>query len=308
MAGWGRLLLDRWLRGQGIDPLGLTTLQRLAIAGTDARGALEYEPGELAALVKLGGSSGGARPKVFCRDGDGEWLVKFAASIDPPDVGRVEYGYSLLARRCGVDMADTRLFDGRFFGTRRFDRTDAGKVHVVSAAGLLDADYRIPSLDYRGLLALTRRLTRDMVQVEQMFRRMVFNVAIGNRDDHAKNFAYLMDDSGTSSLAPAYDLLPSPGFNGFHTTTVNGSGNPSDEDLLTVGVRAGLSKGAARGVLWDIRDTVNQALTDSADDVQAAWTAEIRSRVDDIVSGRVKTLSGAEVRQRISASLAAASR
>jgi len=284
--GWGRLVQDRMLREQGIDPFRLTILQRLALTGRDGRGALEYEPSipgdggpateldlvalaatarrvldadevapaDLARLAELSGSSGGARPKVFWRAADGEWLVKFAASVDPADVGRIEYETSLLARRCGVEMPETRLFEGRFFGVRRFDRTPQGKVHVVSAAGLVDADYRIPSLDYQSLLALTRRLTRDMAQVEQLYRRMVFNVVIGNRDDHAKNFAYLMDETGRWTLTPAYDLLPSPGFNGFHTTTVNGSGDPTDEDLVAVGVRAGLTPRAARVILGDIRD------------------------------------------------------
>ena len=286
--GWGRLLQDRVLRERGVDPNELTALQRLALTGADGRGALEYQPAEpcnddaprhadldalasaasrvleaqavtpheLAALAQATGSSGGARPKVFLRDDDGGWLVKFPASIDPPDVGRTEYECSLLAGRCGVQMPETRLFDDRYFGVRRFDRTAHGKVHVVSAAGLVDADYRIPSLDYQSLLALTRRLTRDMGQVEQMYRRMVFNVVIGNRDDHAKNFAYLMDDDGRWTLTPAYDLLPSPGFNGFHTTTVNGSGRPTDDDMLAVGVRAGLSRRVVVDALKEIRAVV----------------------------------------------------
>jgi len=283
--GWGRLLQDRALRAQGIDPDRLTVLQRLALLGDQGRGALEYEPAEpapgsppgpvdlaalsaasarllrsegvdpadLATLVRLGGSSGGARPKVFYADDDGEWLVKFAASVDPPDVGEVEYECSLTAGRCGIVMPPTRLFAGRFFGTRRFDRTKGRKTHVVTAAGLLHADYRIPALDYQRLLALTRRLTGDMSQVEQMYRRMVFNVVVGNRDDHAKNFAFMMDESGQWTPTPAYDVLPSPGFNGQHTTTIGGSGLPRMEDLLAVGVRAGLPARRAADIAGDIR-------------------------------------------------------
>ena len=282
--GWGRLLQDRVLREQHIDPSRLTTLQRLALAGHDGRGALEYEPtmatgdsvppadlptlaaaarnvmgagevspADFAALARRGGSSGGARPKVFFSDAAGEWLVKFAAAVDPPDVGRIEYDSALLAGRCGIDMPETRLFEGRYFGVRRFDRIAGGKVHVVSAGGLVDADYRVPSLDYSSLLALTRQLTRDMTQIEQMYRRMVFNVMIGNRDDHAKNFSFQMDETGRWTLTPAYDLLPSPGFNGFHTTTVNGSGDPGDNDLIDVGARAGLSRRAATAILGDIK-------------------------------------------------------
>jgi serine/threonine-protein kinase HipA len=290
--GWGRLVQDRVLRQRGVDPFSLNTLARLALVGRQGRGALEYEPSqalaeelatevdlvglaraaadllrtdqvgveELAMLARLGGTSGGARPKAFLADANGQWLVKFPAQVDPPEVGRIEFAHSVLAGRCGVLMAETRLFEGRFFGASRFDRTDQGKVHVVSAAGLVNADYRVPSLDYTSLLALTRRLTRDMAEVEQMYRRMVFNVAIGNRDDHAKNFAFMMDPAGRWRLAPAYDLLPSPGFNGFHTTTVNGAGRPTDDDLVAVGVRAGLRRRDAVEVVRQIRFIVNSGV------------------------------------------------
>ncbi len=102
------------------------------------------------------------------------------------------------------------------------------------------------------------RLTRDMSQVEQMYRRLVFNVAIGNRDDHAKNFSFMMDTTGRWSLTPAYDLLPSSGFNGFHTTTVNGSGRPTNDDMLAVGVRAGLATRLAKGIITEISREVGE--------------------------------------------------
>ena len=204
---------------------------------------------DLAALYRFSGSSGGARPKAFLQIDGREWLVKFPASDDPGDIGRIEYETSLLAKECGIEMPETRLFENRYFGTERFDRTPAGKVHVVSAAGLLDADYRSPSLDYKGLLTLCRILTRDMTEVEQLFKRMVFNVIIKNRDDHAKNFAFLMDTRGEWRLSPAYDVLPSYGFGGFHTTTVNGSGKPSQADLLAVASTAGIPEKKADAII-----------------------------------------------------------
>ena len=117
-------------------------------------------------------------------------------------------------------MSETKLFSGKYFGTERFDRNDKGKIHSISAAGLLNVDYRIPSLDYSLLMKLSLNLTRDIQQVTQMFRLMVFNVIISNRDDHAKNFSfqYIIDNW---KLSLAYDLLPSSGFNGYHTTTIN---------------------------------------------------------------------------------------
>ncbi|MDR1816548.1 MAG: type II toxin-antitoxin system HipA family toxin [Clostridiales Family XIII bacterium] len=289
--GWGRLLQDRVFRDGGIDPGGVTTLQRLWFLGAGGRGALEYsapdrgaregeeanppvldgealtelankaeafyaqEDAAVDALPELflyGGSSGGARPKAFVKADGTEWLVKFRASSDPPDVGPLEYEMSLLAKACGIDMPETRLFEGRYFGSERFDRAASGKIHVASAADLLHADYRIPSLDYRGLLTLCRVLTRSISQCEQMFRRMVFNVAIGNRDDHAKNFSFVMDGRGEWSLSPAYDLLPATGFGGQHTTTVNGNGNPTREDMLAVSASGGLTEKQATGIIDEI--------------------------------------------------------
>ena len=279
--GWGSLILDRYLKSKGVDPNKLSILQRLALVGTTGRGALGYFPdfsesttkeminfdllaaeaqkilssehfgGHLDTLYKYGGSPGGARPKVFVNIDNKEWLVKFKANEDPDDIGKIEYEYSLLAKKCGIIMPETRVFEGKYFGVERFDRTPAGKIHTVSAAGLLNADYRIPSLDYLELLKLCHILTKNMKEVEALFRVMAFNVAIKNKDDHAKNFSFQMV-GGVWRLAPAYDLLPSRGFNGFHTTTVNNSGEPSIEDIMTVAEKAGINKQKARDIIEKI--------------------------------------------------------
>jgi Uncharacterized protein related to capsule biosynthesis enzymes len=234
----------------------LSILERLSLIGSTGRGALEYRPdksiaaddkfqdfdhlaneaakileskesnGSVDLLYKYGGSSGGAQPKVFAKIDGREWLVKFKTANDPTNVGEIEYNYSILAKECGIRMPETRLFQGRYFGVERFDRTPQGKTHTISAAGLLHADYRIPSLDYSILLKLTLNLTKDMEQVAEMFRLMVFNILISNRDDHAKNFSFQWIN-GAWKLSPGYDLLPSSGFNGYHTTTINGKGEPT---------------------------------------------------------------------------------
>ena len=271
--GWGNLLLDRYLQEKGIDPYKLSILERLSLIGSTGRGALEYRPdksiitndefiefdrlakeaekileskeseGSVDLLYKYGGSSGGARPKVFARIDGREWLVKFKATNDPVNVGEIEYNYSLLAKECGIRMAETRLFNDRYFGVERFDRTPHGKIHTISAAGLLHANYRIPSLDYSILLKLTLNLTKDMEQVISMFRLMIFNILISNRDDHAKNFSFQWIN-GTWKLSPAYDLLPSSGFNGYHTTTINGKGEPELSDIITVASEVGNTNSA----------------------------------------------------------------
>jgi len=279
--GWGNLLLDRFLQEKGINPYKLTVLERLSLIGSTGRGALEYRPDrslatadelldfdKLAAesqkllasstatdsldeLYRYGGSSGGARPKVFTKIDGREWLVKFKASTDPDNVGQTEYNYSLLAKECGIKMPETRLFEGKYFGVERFDRTAMGKIHTVSAAGLLHADYRIPSLDYSLLLKLTLQLTKDMEQVADMYRLMVFNAVISNRDDHAKNFSFQYCD-GSWRLSPAYDLLPSNGFNGYHTTTIGGKGEPTRANMLALAAEVGLQKQRAETIVEEI--------------------------------------------------------
>ena len=285
--GWGNLILDRYLKSKGVDPARLTILQRLALIGSTGRGALEYRPDysestekeivdfdklaseaekilttdyegdSLEMLYKYGGSSGGARPKVFVKIDSKEWLVKFKATMDPANVGEIEYKYSLLAKKCGIKMPETKLFEGTYFGVERFDRSSYGKIHTVSAAGLLNADYRVPSLDYGDLLQLCHILTKNMEEVYALFRQMVFNVTIKNRDDHAKNFSFQLIN-GEWKLSPAYDLLPSSGFNGFHTTTVNNNGEPTVNDMMAVANKVGLNKQRSVEIIQEIETLVKE--------------------------------------------------
>jgi serine/threonine-protein kinase HipA len=285
--GWGNLILDRYLKSKGIDSDKLSILQRLALVGSVGRGAFVYYPdyslpftneninfdllsaetqkilthdydgGSLDTLYKYGGSSGGARPKVFVPIDGKEWLIKFKATNDPVNIGRIEYEYSILAKQCGIVMPETRLFEGKYFGVERFDRTPDGKIHTVSVAGLLNADYRIPSLDYLQLLKLCQILTKDMEEVYALFRLMVYNVAIKNRDDHAKNFSFQLINKKWK-LSPAYDLLPSFGFNGFHTTTINNNGNPTVNDMMTVAEMVGLNKQRSSEIIQIVYDQVKK--------------------------------------------------
>lgn len=284
--GWGNLILDRYLKEKGINPYQLTILQRLSLIGKAGRGALEYYPdnsviedadylelnkiaedaekllnsdeytsGSLEALYRHGGSSGGARPKVFLKIDNEEWMVKFKAGIDPKNVGEIEYNYSVLARQCGLIMPETKLFEGKYFGVKRFDRENGIKCHVISVAGLVNADYRLPSLDYEGLLTICLNLTRDMEEVYKMYRLMVFNVLIGNKDDHAKNFSFILKHKEWK-LSPAYDILPNEGFNGYHTTTINGKGNPTKEDIFAVAKKVGLDVSKCKLIYEEIADKI----------------------------------------------------
>ena len=297
--GWGRLLVDRLMRRNGRDPAALGNLDRLALVGSSGMGALRYQPeivmqdenkalslDELAeecrkllvteytdaldTLFGLGGSSGGARPKILTEVSGEPWIIKFPSREDGPEIGREEYDYAMCAAACGIDMEEVRLFPsqrcGGYFGTRRFDRKEKGsrRVHMVSAAGLLETTHRLPNLDYDLLMRLTLQLTGDMSQCEQLFRRMCFNVYAHNRDDHSKNFSYLyLEKESRWVLSPAYDLTWSSAVGGEHATTVHGNGNdPGRGDILEVADAIGLSHRKAVMIHDDIRDCVQEMLAE----------------------------------------------
>lgn len=143
-------------------------------------------------IFQMGGSSGGARPKVYYDIDGEEWIVKFPSSYDSKDIGQQEYEYSLCAGRCGINMPETRLLNSSigsgYFAVKRFDRQGDKKIHMVSVSGLMETSHRIPNLDYNQLMKLTFILTKSYEEVEKMYRLMCFNVFAHNRDDHSKNF------------------------------------------------------------------------------------------------------------------------
>ena len=307
---WGRLLLDRLIRAHQQNPDELTILDRLAIVGSSGMGALTYRPEEhfsfepqgydlddlalqcqkilnteysekLDELYLLGGTSGGARPKIMTEIDGEDWIIKFPAHVDGQDAGGMEYEYALCAKACGIDMTEVRLFPSKkckgYFGIKRFDRerivdgigtkVKAGnkkkRIHMLTAAALLELDFEQPRLDYHSLMKLTKILTRDNeADVREMFRRMCFNVFAHNRDDHSKNFTYLYDEMKKGwRLSPAYDLTFSNTYYGEHTTMVDGNGrNPGKKELLAVGMQAGLEKSWCEEVIEKIKNTVEERL------------------------------------------------
>jgi len=156
--------------------------------------------------------------------------------MDAKDIGIIEYIYSLMAKNAKIEMSDTRLLSGekgKYFATARFDRVGEERVHIHSVAGLTHSDFRIPTVDYDDLLSLTLHLTKDTNEMLKMFRLAIFNLLSHNRDDHAKNFSFLLDENQNWKLSPAYDLTFSYGPGGEHSTTYLGEGkNPSIEHIL----------------------------------------------------------------------------
>ena len=236
----------------------------LDVLASQTEQVLEGESGEVInELLALNGSSAGARPKALIgvdserkniSHGTGElsegfehWIVKFPNTQDGNDSGVVEYIYSIMAENAGLEMPATHLFPSQkgsgYFAVKRFDRDKNKRFHMHTVSGLIHSNYRFPSHDYEDLLALTSAITKDIREVEKMFRLAVFNVMAHNRDDHAKNFSFLMNEFGEWKLSPGYDLTFSNGPGGEQSTMVMGEGrNISRTHLEKLGLEAKLSK------------------------------------------------------------------
>ena len=286
--GYGRYLLHKLLQKEGIDDFKLSALDRLSIVGSGGMGALTFEPetsikqgtdvtdfdllqekalevlkekqdDDAGLLLYNSGNSGGARPKAVFSDDEGHWLVKFRHTYDPQDMGQQEYHYNEVARKCGICVPDFKLINGRYFASRRFDiDAEGNRIHTATAGGLLCISLSNPVLDYSNLLALTGYLTQNPRDVEEMYRRMVFNYLTDNKDDHCKNFSFIVlkDRNGSWKwhLAPAYDLtLCTEGYNGEHATSVNGTGHPTLKDFIAVGTKIKMNEQRCREIIEEVR-------------------------------------------------------
>jgi serine/threonine-protein kinase HipA len=232
----------------------------------------------LAELTQAGVPSGGARPKVLLGinakdeavvgdenlpEGYTRWLAKFPTgdTYEKRCEGKVEYVYSCLAKDAGIAFPDTRLIKGdaghAYFAVERFDRTVEGnKVHMHSLAGLIDADFRIPDCDYEVLMKVTNALTKSHKENIEVFRRLVFNVVMGNRDDHTKNFCFLMNNKGLWRSSPAYDLTYNLGINGNHSMSVAGEGkNIRFDHLAKIAGLGSINKKCMREIIEQVSES-----------------------------------------------------
>lgn len=222
------------LSGEDVKLLELAQKAQTVIAGKDTDA--------LKALALMGGSPHGARPKLLVFhdlhtghmanqpfEGAAAWLVKFQTQAEHKEVCAIENLYADLARAFALDIPATRYFDLNKklagFGIERFDVERGMRVPVHTLAGLLHANFRVPSaVDYGTLLRATRFLTRSQVEVNKAYERAVFNVVFNNRDDHAKNISFRLSQDRTWHLAPAYDLTYCEGPGGEHQMDVCGEG------------------------------------------------------------------------------------
>lgn len=207
----------------------------------EVREVLEGEGGAfLHRLLQMGGSPQGARPKALLYSDaatlrfttvpvkDYEpWLIKFPARGEHAEVCAIEKVYAHCLQECGIDTPQTEYFDlpggHAAFASKRFDRESGMRVPMQSLAAFTGADYRVPgSLDYATFLRATQVCTNDVREKARAFTRIVFNVIFNNRDDHPKNFAYLMSADGTWTLAPAFDVTWNEGPGGYHQMDIMG--------------------------------------------------------------------------------------
>jgi len=242
-------------------------------------------------LLKLGTSAGGARAKaviaynektgdvrsgqVDLSEGYDFWLIKFDGvtkngdhSIeDIPEYTLIEYAYYKMALKAGIVMSACKLLEEgnrKHFMTKRFDRVDGSKLHMQSLGAISHIDYNVPGLCSYELAAMTaRRMGLSSRDIEQFFRRMVFNVLAVNQDDHVKNISFLMDRQGNWTLSPAYDITFAYDSGNkwlqSHQMTINGKqSNILIEDLIACGENMDLKTFKCKKIIEDVKSAVNE--------------------------------------------------
>jgi serine/threonine-protein kinase HipA len=263
-------------------------------------------------ILRVGTSAGGARAKaviawnpstnevrsgqISAGDGFEYWLLKFDGVRgnkdkeldDPQGYGVIEYAYSHMARDCGIDINECRLFEEngrRHFMTRRFDRqADGRKLHMQSLGALAHYDFNLAgAYAYEQALMVIRQLGLPMDVIEQQFRRMAFNIVARNQDDHVKNIAFLMNKSGQWRLSPAFDMTysfnPSGDWTASHQMTLNGKRDDfTPDDFNAGGKTASMKRGRAEAILREVTDVVSRWPTYARNaDVPDDWRKRIQS-------------------------------
>ena len=285
---------------EGQQPQAHIPLELLA---AEVQEVLKGEGGEfLQTLLLVGGSPQGARPKalVYRNPQTGAfttaakpdleaWLIKFPAKEEHPEVCAIEMVYAECLRRCGIQTPDTQHFNLpnglAAFASKRFDRLDGQRVPMQSLAAFTGADYRSPgALDYVNFLRATQMCTNDVREKAIAFERAVFNVAFNNRDDHPKNFAYVMSRSGAWQLAPAYDVTFCEGPGGYHQMDVMGEAMAIDRGaMIRLADEAEVSVEIAGGIIDSIRRVASQFVAIAQD----MYPRDITQDTLDTIQGRI---------------------
>lgn len=308
---FGMSVLRKNFQDKGI--LNPTPLQMLSYLGSRTMGALSYAPaeGEPAAqemidlvnaarsakslmqmehvdtldpaIVKAGGTAGGATPKLLAAistdrsriitgpsmipAGMEAWLIKLNTSdTKASSVCQLEQTYFELAKAAGISVPDTMIISDQkgveHFAIRRFDRKQEDpnqRLHIHSYAAIAGIDFSEPGADYENLLRLTKDLTRNFEDVCEQFRRMLFNLLASNRDDHAKNFSFTMDSAGKWTNTPAYDLLYTDNDLGGNWMLIGGKRNDIRyDDLKQLADLVGIPQRRLNEMLEQVKDALAQ--------------------------------------------------
>jgi serine/threonine-protein kinase HipA len=324
---YGNQLINVWLAQNGRPQNDMNPVEKLCFIGTRGMGALEFEPAQfktgrqtfsveikslvdmaqkmlsqregfetnilhdeqkaMMAVLKIGTSAGGVRPKAVIAynketgevrsgqttapKGFEHWLIKLDGVGNAQfgishGYGRVEMAYHLMAKDCGIEMTECRLLeenDRAHFMTKRFDREgSAGKLHVQTFCAMQHFDYyNLYGYSYEQLFQTMRLLRLTYPEAEQMFRRMVFNVMATNCDDHTKNFAFLLQQGKNWKLAPAYDVCyaynPDNIWVSQHSLSINGKHkNIFKDDLMNMAKANNIKRGEI--IINEIKHVVSQ--------------------------------------------------
>ncbi len=276
------------------DVINVSEMVRFATDILSKRQKIKVDASEeltYAGLLKLGTSAGGARAKAVVAyneetgelrsgqidspEGFDHWIIKFDGVTangdhgeeDAPEYTRIEYAYYLMAKDAGIDMEECMLLheNGReHFMTKRFDRINGSKLHMQTLAALAHIDYNMPGLcSYEQAVSYMRRIGMSAEDVSRFFRRMVFNVAAVNQDDHVKNVSFLMDRDGKWRLSPAYDVTFAYNADNVwlkaHQMSVNNKvSDITIDDLVSSGERMGLSGGSINAIIGEVKESVDR--------------------------------------------------
>jgi len=238
----------------------------------------------LNAFLESGASPNGIRPKIILKESKGkfysgvqdlkasEWLIKFKAPEDPKDIGAIEYVYSLMAKKAGLNVPEARLFESKksfVFGSKRFDKINGERFHLHTLSGILHASPGNFSVGYDLFSKVTRFLTKDQNEVEQVFKLASFNYFSCNQDDHTKNVAFLMDKKGEWKLAPFYDLTFHQTRANQHKMSLGKDGEMSIEALNKFGESIGLRKPKIKKIIDEVKESVSKFRILSKDLIQS---------------------------------------
>lgn len=217
-------------------------------------------------LVRAASALGGSRPKIGFVDGSGaQWIAKLPSIYDTRNMGAWEYAMTRLAMRAGIEVAPFELIDGTIFATRRFDRSPRGRRHYFSTRALLAADRNHEPRSYLEILMIIEKVCRDKVpEVEQLYRRVAFKMAISDGDDHLRNHGFLLSESGWH-LAPAFDINPSPSIEHLCLTWDEHCKDYDLEGLLGAAPFWGIAVERAREIVADVRRAVSGWRKEAAD-------------------------------------------